>query len=29
VDDEWPGFTAFWTYHRESGLYMTIEQVQP
>ncbi|MFC3493199.1 hypothetical protein [Glycomyces rhizosphaerae] len=28
VDDEWPGFTAFWTYHRDSGLHMTIEQVQ-
>lgn len=29
VDDEWPGFTAFWTCNRETGLYMTIEQVQP
>lgn len=28
-DGEWDGFKAFWTFHPERGLHMTIQQVQP
>lgn len=27
-DGEWDGFTAFWTFHVEEGLHMTISQLQ-